>query len=431
MINFYPWYKLSFSGSKHCFIFLVSLLLAADLLAQPIIHSFSPASGPVGTTVAIRGTNFSADTSGNIVYFGAARATVLSATASDITVTVPSGASYQPITVTTNRLTSYSRQPFAVTATAPYSFSSTSFASRENFFSGNYPNFIASGDLDGDGKSDLVTLNLDGNTISIFRNTGGAGTLSLAPAVNYDAGAYPFGAALGDLNGDGKLDVSEKDLPALCWPKPSCSAIKPFWEPTCRQGDLIIAVFKNTSDSVGHISFAPQLDIRALHHADDIAIADLDGDGKPELITADFSSGSLSVWRNTSSGGTISFAAPISYTAGTNSVGVSAGDFDNDGKIDIAVVNYSSHTVSVFRNNSTTGNISFLEKQDYPTGQFPRAISLGDLDGDGKTDIIISCNEPSAVSVIRNTSTIGVTFICKPYRVSYRYATPGRFHCRP
>ena len=81
----------------------------------PVISSFTPTSGRIGTQVTIVGSNFDLRPSKNIVYFGAVRATVTSATDSSLTVTVPAGATYEPITVTTNGLTGYSNAPFIVT----------------------------------------------------------------------------------------------------------------------------------------------------------------------------------------------------------------------------------------------------------------------------------------------------------------------------
>ena len=414
------------------------------LAPAPVIKSFVPESGVVGTTVTVKGKNFRYISANPVVYFGAVRASISNATDTTLTVVVPSGATYAPITLTVNSLTAYSAKPFQATFPGTGSgFKAGSFAPPKEVAAGGNPRSIAVADFDGDGKADLFVTNQSSATASVFRNTSTPKKISLAAKQELPMEADPFKIAAGDFDGDGKTDLAISNANSgnagsvsvrrntstngsISFSENSTMAVgdgpfglavadlnadgKPDLVVTAGNSG-IIAVFKNTTDSIGHISFARQLDIRALQHSDDIAIADLDGDGKPELITADFSGGSMSVWRNTSLGGTISFAAPVRYTAGTNPVGISAGDFDRDGKIDIAVVNYSSHTVSIFKNNSTPGNISFLEKQDYPTGQFPRAVSLGDLDGDGKTDIIVSCNEPSAVSVIRNTSTAsGLSF---------------------
>jgi hypothetical protein len=81
----------------------------------PTITSFSPASGPVGTTVTIYGSNFSTNISANIVKFGTVQAAVISATATQLAVIVPAGATSQPISVTVNELTAYTGMSYIVT----------------------------------------------------------------------------------------------------------------------------------------------------------------------------------------------------------------------------------------------------------------------------------------------------------------------------
>jgi hypothetical protein len=95
---------------------LFVLFSVKNVFAQkPIITSFSPTKGNIGSTVIILGTNFSATATNNFVYFGDVKANVLSATSTSVTVAVPTGASYKPISVTVSGLTAYSTIPFTVT----------------------------------------------------------------------------------------------------------------------------------------------------------------------------------------------------------------------------------------------------------------------------------------------------------------------------
>src|SRR4051812_25252318 len=90
-------------------LMLITLCCIVQSYAQrPTISSIAPLSGAVGSTITIIGTNFSSTAANNIVYFGATRGTVTSATATELQVTVPNGSTYQPISVTTNKLTTYS-----------------------------------------------------------------------------------------------------------------------------------------------------------------------------------------------------------------------------------------------------------------------------------------------------------------------------------
>jgi hypothetical protein len=94
--------------------FLTSLYLQAQ---KPNITNFSPTSGVVGTTVTITGTNFNATAAQNIVYFGATKAPVTAASTTSLTVTVPAGATFQPISALNlaTVLTGFSSVPFRVT----------------------------------------------------------------------------------------------------------------------------------------------------------------------------------------------------------------------------------------------------------------------------------------------------------------------------
>ena len=96
-------------------LLLLSLIFILNSNSQPTINSFSPTSGPVGTSVTIPGANFSTTATNNVVYFGVVRANVTAASTNSLTATVPAGAAYQPISVTTNNLTAYSNKSFIVT----------------------------------------------------------------------------------------------------------------------------------------------------------------------------------------------------------------------------------------------------------------------------------------------------------------------------
>jgi hypothetical protein len=139
-------------------------------------------------------------------------------------------------------------------------------------------------------------------------------------------------------------------------------------------------------------------------------MGDLDGDGKPDLAVANNGSGTVSVYRNTTTSGSIgtgSFDAKVDFAMGTNPRSVAIGDFNGDGKPDLAVVNQSSNNVSVIRNKSTIGSIDFYAKVDFTTGTQPQSVAVGDLDGDGKPDLAVANQGSSNVSVIRNKSTSG------------------------
>ncbi|HVW66935.1 MAG TPA: FG-GAP-like repeat-containing protein [Candidatus Peribacteraceae bacterium] len=127
-----------------------------------------------------------------------------------------------------------------------------------------------------------------------------------------------------------------------------------------------------------------------------VAAGDLNGDGDPDIVAANYTSGTISVFLNNGSG---TFASKVDYTTGSNPFSVAIGDLNGDGKPDIAVANYSSTTVSVFLNK---GNGTFAAKVDYTTGSNPYSVAIGDLNGDGKSDIAVTNHTSNTVSVFLN-----------------------------
>jgi hypothetical protein len=374
-------------------IFFLSVLFSLSLSAQPAISSFSPASGPVGTTVTITGANFSTTPANNIVFFGAVKANVTTASANSLTVTVPGGSTYQPITVTTGGLTGYSARQFIATFTGGGQINSSCFSDRIDSTTDLHPNGIAIIDFDGDGKPDIATPNNYSTSgqpasISILRNTSSVAGIAFAQVQNINNGVATYTLAGGDIDGDGKQDIV-----------------------ACSIADFNISVFRSTS-VVGNISFAPKVDYTTVSGVHGIAIRDIDGDGKPDITVVNHLSTSMSVYRNTSTPGIISFAPKVDFTILAGAESIVTGDMDGDSKPDIAITNTLFNSFSTFRNTSTAGNISFSARVDIATGgtNAPEGISIGDLDGDLKADVAVVITNNTGIcgtQLYRNTSTVG------------------------
>ncbi len=364
-------------------------ILGQHLFAQVTITSFSPISGPVGTSVTITGTDFSLVPTENVVRFGATTVPVISASSSSLTVTVPSGASYQPITVTTNNLTAFSKQPFNVTFDGGGFLVSNSFASAVSFTTGNNPLGVGVNDFDGDGKPDMVLINSFAydSTISLLRNTSAAGgditTASFADTVNFVTGNLPFNLATGDIDGDGKPDIA-----------------------VVNNGNNKVSVFQNTS-TPGNISFVTVSQFATGSGPRNVAIGDIDGDGKPDLVVVNDFNNTVSVLRNSGSAGVISFDAKLDFSVGGSPWTVAIGDIDGDGKPDLAVTNSFGFSISVLRNTSSAGIVSFDPKVDFSMGSGGGSVSLGDYDGDGLIDMAAVSFFSGALSVFKNTSSAG------------------------
>ena len=147
----------------------------------------------------------------------------------------------------------------------------------------------------------------------------------------------------------------------------------------------------------------------------------MDGDGKSDLVVVSRDINTVSVFRNAGVSGSItagSFASKVDFTTGTYPYHPAIGDVDGDGKPDLVVANYTSSSLSVFRNTSVSGSITLDSKVDFTSDTGPTSAAIGDIDGDGKPDLVASNNGigglGNTVSVFRNTST-SVYSAIQPY----------------
>jgi hypothetical protein len=380
------------------FFSVVVIFFTNSLFAQPIINSFSPTSGPVDAVITINGTNFNTTPALNIVYFGGVKAAVTSASATLLTVTVPYGASLQPISITTGGLTAYSSRQFTVTFTGGGFINETSFAPKVDSSVSLYPYTVCAADIDGDGNADLITANKDSDNISVLRNTTVNGSISFDYRLNFLCTFEPYTAITTDLNGDGKLDIAVASFNGF-------------------------SVYRNTS-TPGNISFDTRIDYTSniMGFYRDITCGDFDGDGKTDIALAENGGGPspyqvLSIFRNSTTGIAISFAPKITFTspsinASFGSFCLRAVDLDGDNKTDIAFT-YRNNSASTIRNISSPGNIAFTATPEIilPTSSSARGLAIGDMNSDGKPDIIIADHFTDSLTILKNTSVLGnITF---------------------
>jgi len=125
-----------------------------------------------------------------------------------------------------------------------------------------------------------------------------------------------------------------------------------------------------------------------------VAIADVSGDGKPDLAVADSTSNTVSVLLGNGAGG---FGAKTDFTTGLWPLSVAIGDVSGDGKPDLAVANTGANTVSVLQGNGAGG---FGVKTDFATGTSPWSVAIGDASGDGRPDLAVANKGSGTVSVL-------------------------------
>jgi hypothetical protein len=281
---------------------------------------------------------------------------------------------------------------FTVSLSNPQS-SSADFATQQTFAVGTQPAAVAVGDFNGDGKPDLVIANASSNTVSVLLNTtpAGATTPSFAAQQTFAVGMSPEAVAVGDINGDGKPDLI-----------------------VVNSGSNTVSVLLNTTATGATTpSFAAQQTFAVGTQPHAVAVGDFNGDGKPDLAVANTGSDTVSVLLNTTAMGatTPSFAAQQTFAVGTAPDGVAVGDFNGDGKPDLAVANSGSNTVSVLLDTTAMGATvpSFAVQQTFAVGMNPVSVAVGDINGDGKPDLAVVNSGSNTVSVLLNTTTMGAT----------------------
>ncbi len=435
--------------------FILAILLFClqnNAYTQISISNFSPQSGLTNSLITINGSGFNPNATGNVVYFGATKAIVTSATSSNITVTVPTGATYQSITVVNlaTGLTAFSNKAFLPTPNCNENISTNTFLPSSTVNVGIQPEGTCSSDLDGDGKIDLVITNNGSGNISVLRNQG-LSNIQFAQKVDFTVGSFPKDVVSADLNADGLPDLivnnfssnSISFLKNISTPgnilfDAKIDSITPLGPYKITADDIDndgkidilvaninssnnISIFRNISTN-GNIAFAPKMNFQfGLINCRDIATANLDFDNKPELIATFTSSKVVSVIKNTSTPGNLSFASKIDYSTVENPESIAIADFDNDDLLDLAVTTFEvltpanqnpKSTVSIYKNSSTSSTLAFNNRIEYATIHPTWDVKIAEINGDNKPDIIVSSgNNSFKFSVFQNISSInGIAF---------------------
>jgi hypothetical protein len=285
------------------------------------------------------------------------------------------------------------------------------------------------GDFNGDGRQDIAVGAVGGVQVVVNSSPG----VLRAPLAMYDIGGGPFTESMimntTDFNGDGYADLAVVDFfdehggykPSGdvllggaknlltrggnfgigITPDYSFSAATPAIGDFNHDGklDIAIATFnfsQSGSNSSGlQVSFGdgkgnfptsgPVLDT----NANSMAAGDYNGDGKADLASLDGSTFEILIGK-----GDGTFAPPVTYSVGLNPVFVMQTDLNGDGKKDIIVVNQGSNDVSVLLGK---GDGTFLPQKTYAAGKAPVAVVTGDFNRDGKIDMAVASSEGISV----------------------------------
>lgn len=253
-------------------------------------------------------------------------------------------------------------------------------ASGSPIAAGANPGSLAVGDLNGDGKLDLVVTNQTNHSATVLLGNG-TGAFAAAPGSPFQTGSIPLSVAIGDFNGDRIPDL----------------AIANF-----NDGNITVLIgngsggFAQASSSPFAVGLFPT----------SVSIADFNGDGNLDLATANNGNNNVTVLLGN---GAASFTqAPGSpFPAGSGSYSVAAGDLNGDGKPDLAISDVGSSNVTVLL-GSGTGSFAAAPGSPYLAGSDPQSVIMGDFNRDGRLDLAVANNVSNSVTVLLNTAPASI-----------------------
>lgn len=264
--------------------------------------------------------------------------------------------------------------------------SAGAFVLPTRFGVGTGPANLVVADVNGDGRPDLVVANADDHTVTVRLADAARPGFFLPATVLATPGRVPLDVAVGDLDGDGIPEVV-----------------------VAASGANNVLVFRQllpvdpTSKAV-YFQAAQTLPVGGDPQA--VTVADLDGDGHGDIAAAT-TANTVSVLRQITFSPTFAAQSSVDYPTGVQPVAIKAADLNGDGKLDLLTANYGAtlnpgnQGLSVLLQTAVPG--TFAAPVHYATEYRATALAVGDLNGDGSPDVAVACaglpGQPGAVSV--------------------------------
>jgi len=441
----------------------------APPLAVPFIDQVSPASlVPGSTSLTLTGANFNQNAVVTLVGPGVGSEQSTSTTvnssgtqivASFSSFSVTSSEGTLGVTVTNPSGEISNVVYLSVTSSAP----TVSVHSNSSFPLSATPISVVAGDFNGDGNIDFAVADqTSGSVLILLGSTNG----TLYSGNSYPVGRAPAGIASGDFNGDGKLDlvvangrdqtltillgngdgtftVSSSTPATGAYPASivvadfngdgkldlavvnMCGSTPLMCYPAAApQGPFVLTILLGNGDG----TFTPTPTPPTVGNQPSYMTAgDFNGDGLIDLAVSNMGDGTVTILMGNGDGTFTSTTTPP--TTGAEPQGIIAADFNGDGALDLAVVNQNDGTVSILLNQNcpsvTPLNCTFAtSKPPTRVGNSPMAIATADLNGDGILDLVIANSADNTISVLLGNGSGGFTAVVP--QNPQNFATPPR-----
>ncbi|CAF1136656.1 unnamed protein product [Adineta ricciae] len=286
------------------------------------------------------------------------------------------------------------------------------------------PNAFAIGDIDKDGRLDIVIANSGTGTVITFHGNGD-GTITPQTLFSTGFGSAPLDLALGYLDDDGNLDLVASDsnnhvvlvffgnssgnfmLSQTLFTGNGSIPCRVVIKDFNRDGRSDIAVVNSGTYNAGIFlnngggQFTDQSTYPTGSMPVSLMAVDLNKDGIFDLVTANYRGNTISVLLG-NGGGTFKKQKTFSTGLGSIPISVSSSDLNNDKNVDIIVANYGTNNIGVFLGN---GHGNFKIQRIYPTGygSYPHHITIADFNSDGRLDVISANSGKNSAGILLST----------------------------
>lgn len=262
------------------------------------------------------------------------------------------------------------------------------FTLSTQFFAGREPRHVTAGDFNGDGKLDAAAplTGADGVVIAL-----GNGLGSFSAPMFFGAGRQPWSIGSGDLNADGKLDLVTSDDPS--------NSDKPF-----ATGGVSVLLGTGSGAFQSYRSYVYPFTPQFVLTPNAIAAGDFNNNNRPDLaLSFDFTP-FIAIMLDDGQGELIQ---PSSFLdAGGSVASVAISDLNGDSKADLVTANRDTNNISIFFG---LGNGSFMPRVQIPVNAVPRFVGIGDFNGDSKRDLIVTHENAAAAVILLGDGSGGFT----------------------